>query len=337
MVGVPDYEARALALLPREVYDYYAGGSGREDTLRDNPTAWSRVRLRPRALRDVSRVDTTTIVLGRRVSAPVLVAPMAFQGLVHVDGERATAQGTARAGTLLTVSTRSSVPVEDIDAEHWWFQVYVMRDRDLTARLAHRAASAGAGALVLTADTPVVARKHRTARAGAVSEEHFLAALGPGAEVGSAEQAADITFEEVSRLRREWGLPVVVKGVLRADDAHAALAAGAVGLVVSNHGGRQLDGAVSTADCLPEVVAAVAGRAEVYVDGGVRTGTDVLRALAMGARAVLVGRPVLWGLAVDGADGVHAVLDGLADDLAHVMALAGAPTIADVTPDLLVP
>ncbi len=321
--------------MPREVYDYYAGGSGREDTLRDNPAAWSRVRLRPRALRDVSRVDTTTTVLGTSVAAPVLVAPMAFQGLVHPDGERATAAGTAGAGSLLTVSTRSSVPVEDIAAGPWWFQVYVMRDRDLTARLAQRAAAAGARARVLTADTPVVARKHRTARAAAVPEEHFLAALGPGVDAAAAEQAADITFAEVARLRREWGLPVVVKGVLRADDAESALEAGAAAVVVSNHGGRQLDGAVSTADALREVVDAVAGRAEVYVDGGVRTGTDVLRALAMGARAVLLGRPVLWALAVDGADGVRAVLDGVADDLAHTMALAGAPSVAEVTADLL--
>ncbi len=336
-MGVPDYEARALDLLPPEVVDYYAGGSGREQTLRDNPAAWSRVRLRPRALRDVSRVDTATTVLGTPVAAPVLVAPMAFQGLVHADADRATALGAARAGTLLTVSTRSSLPVEDIGADPWWFQVYVMRDRDLTARLAARAAAAGARALVLTADTPVVARKHRNDRAGAVSEEHFLAALGPGADAASAEQAADITFDEVARLRRDWGLPVVVKGVLRADDARAAVEAGAAAVLVSNHGGRQLDGAVATADCLREVVAAVDGRAEVYVDGGVRTGTDVLRALAMGARAVLLGRPVLWALAVDGADGVHAVLSGLADDLAHTMALAGAPTVADVTTDLLAP
>lgn len=331
----PDYEVRARALLPPEVYDYYAGGSGREDTLRDNPRSWSRVRLRPRALRDVSRVDTTTTVLGTPLAAPVVVAPMAFQGLVHPDGERATAEGAARAGSLMTVSTRSSLPVEDIGADPWWFQVYVMRDRDLTTRLAARAAAAGARALVLTADTPVVARKHRTSRAGAVPEEHFLAALGPGAEAGSAEQAADITFEEVGRLRAGSGLPVVVKGIVRGDDAEAAVAAGAAGVLVSNHGGRQLDGAVSTADCLREVVAAVDGRAEVYVDGGLRTGTDVLRALAMGARAVLVGRPVVWGLAVDGAEGVQAVLDGLADDLAHVMALAGAADLTEVTPDLL--
>ncbi len=336
-MAAPDYEDRARELLSGEVYDYYAGGSGTEVTLRDNPTAWSKVRLRPRALRDVSWVDTATTVLGTSVAAPLVVAPMAFQGLVHPEAERATAEGCRRAGVLMTVSTRSSLPVEDVGADPWWFQVYVLRDRDLTLRLAQRAAAAGARALVLTADTPVVARKHRTARAGAVSQEHFLRALGPGVDPVSAEQAADITFQEVSRLRQEWGLPVVVKGVLRADDAEAAVAAGAAAVLVSNHGGRQLDGAVSTADCLREVVDAVAGRAEVYVDGGVRSGLDVLRALAMGARAVLLGRPVLWGLAVHGADGVHAVLDGVADDLAHVMALAGAPTVAEVTGDLLVP
>jgi 4-hydroxymandelate oxidase len=340
---VPDaaqLQRRARELLPSDVYDYYAGGSGSERTLRASAKAWRRVWLAPRVLRDVSATDTAVSLLGAALATPVGVAPTAFHRMAHADGELATAAGAARAGALYVLSTRSTRRIEDVGevvAAHggtWWFQVYLMRDRALTAGLVRRAASAGAAALVLTADTPVVGRKRRSQEGRpAVSEEDFLVNLGPLAGDGAAMQAADVTFADIGWLAEAGrGLPVVVKGVLRPDDALACSAHGAAAIIVSNHGGRQLDGAIPTAWALPGVAAATAGTegCPVYVDGGIRTGRDVLAALALGARAAFVGRPVLWALACGGADGVHELLSGLTAELAHVMALAGAASVADV-------
>jgi 4-hydroxymandelate oxidase len=330
-------EERARAALPPPVFDYYAGGAGDEETLAANARAWSAVRLRPRVLRDVSHVDTSTTVLGTRVAAPVLVAPTAFHRLAHPAGELATAEGTAAAGSLLVLSTRSSTRIESVAAAAgpWWFQVYILRDRALTQELVQRAAAAGARALVLTGDTPYVGRKRRDRGSLAIPDEDFRANLERLTDVTLSEQAANVTFDDIRWLHELSRLPVLVKGVLRGDDAARCLEAGAAGVVVSNHGGRQLDGAVPTAEALPEVVDAIAGRAEVLVDGGVRTGRDVVRALALGAKAVLLGRPVLWGLATDGAAGVRKVLTELQEDTAHVMALAGATSVAELTADLV--
>lgn len=330
-------EERARAVLPEPVFDYYAGGSGNEETLAANTLAWSAVRLRPRVLRDVSRVDTSTTVLGTRVAAPVLVAPMAFHRLAHPSGELATAEGTSTAGSLLVLSTRSSTRIESVAAVSgpWWFQAYVLRDRSLTKDLVQRAAAAGARAIVLTGDTPYVGRKRRDRGSLVIPDEDFRANLERLTDLTLAEQASNVTFDDIGWLRELSGLPVLVKGVLRGDDASRCVEAGAAGVVVSNHGGRQLDGAVSTAEALPEVVSALEGRGEVFVDGGVRSGRDVVRALALGARAVLMGRPVLWGLATEGAAGVRRVLTELQEDTAHVMALAGAATVAEVTADLV--
>jgi 4-hydroxymandelate oxidase len=333
-------QRRAGKLLPRDVYDYYAGGSGRERTRRANEKSWRQVWLAPRVLRDVSAVDTTARLLGAEFATPLGVAPTGFHGLAHPDGEVATAAGAARAGALFVLSIRSTRRIEDVadavaaEGGTWWFQVYLMRDRELTADLVRRAAAAGAAALVLTADTPVVGRKRRNSADGVVSDEAFLTNLGPLEDLGAAEQAADLTFADVSWLREAGGgLPVVVKGVLRGDDAAACQAVGASAVVVSNHGGRQLDGALPSALALPEVAAALGGPStgrggEVYADGGIRTGEDALAALALGARAVFLGRPVLWALACGGADGVRALLAGLTDDLSHALALAGAPSLA---------
>jgi 4-hydroxymandelate oxidase len=331
-------QRRAGKLLPRDVYDYYAGGSGRERTRRANEKSWRQVWLAPRVLRDVSAVDTTARLLGAEFATPLGVAPTGFHGLAHPDGEVATAAGAARAGALFVLSIRSTRRIEDVadavaaEGGTWWFQVYLMRDRELTADLVRRAAAAGAAALVLTADTPVVGRKRRNSADGVVSDEAFLTNLGPLEDLGAAEQAADLTFADVGWLREAGGgLPVVVKGVLRGDDAAACQAVGASAVVVSNHGGRQLDGALPSALALPEVAAALGGPStgrggEVYADGGIRTGEDALAALALGARAVFLGRPVLWALACGGADGVRALLAGLTDDLSHALALAGAPS-----------
>ncbi|HYO52364.1 alpha-hydroxy acid oxidase [Archangium sp.] len=334
-------EARARELLPQAVFDYFAGGSGDEATLADNTAAWARLRLRPRVLRDVSSVDTSTELLGTPLSSPVLVAPTAFHSLAHPEAELATARGTREARSLLVLSSRSSRRIEDVAsaAGPWWFQVYVFRDRGLTRALVQRAAAAGARALVLTGDTPYVGRKRQNRGDSALPlpEEDFLANLEGLTRRELAEQAPDITFADISRLREDSGLPVLVKGVLRADDARECLHHGAAGLIVSNHGGRQLDGAVATADALPEVVEASEGRVPVLVDGGVRSGRDVLRALALGARAVLLGRPVLWGLALLGADGVRQVLEALREDTAHARALSGQSRLSAVGPDVLAP
>ncbi len=325
------------------MFDFFACGSGDETTLAANTAAWRRVALRPHVLRDVSSVDTRVRVLGRELPTPVCVAPMGYQALAHPDGELATARGARRAGALLALSSRSSRRIEEVAAEAgpWWFQAYVLRDRGLTRELVRRAADAGAGAIVLTGDTPYLGRRRRDRDPGLIPDAMFGVNLvnlgmdsgtGPGARFdrASAEQAADVTYDDIAWLREISGLPVVVKGVLRGDDGLSCAAAGAEGIWVSNHGGRQLDGAVATARALPEVADAVGGAAEVYVDGGVRTGVDVLRALALGARAVFVGRPVLWCLAVGGANAVAEGLGELSGGLAHAMGLAGVTSVTRI-------
>ena len=334
-------EHKAREQLPQSVYDYYAAGSGHETTVAANAAAWSLLRLRPRVLRDVSTVELSTSVLGDPIPHPIMVAPTASHSFAHPDAELATVRGAARADALMVISTRSNVTLEELaraapDAPRW-FQVYVMRDRGWTRELLARAAAAGCTALLLTGDTPYIGRKLRpsmqTLRAPDAATANRPSAT-PADQLAS-EQDPSITFETIAWLREESGLPVVVKGVLRGDDARRCVQAGAAGVVVSNHGGRQLDGAIATATALPEVVDAIGDTAEVYVDGGIRSGTDVLRALALGARAVLIGRPVLWALALGGADGVAAMLEQLRQQLWEAAALAGAATISEITPDLI--
>ena len=344
-VNIAELERRARRLLSPEVYDYYAGGSGSERTLRASVHAWQRHWLMPRVLREVAAVDTSLRLPGvpeTITATPVAVAPTGFQGLASPEGELATVRGAAAAGALMVVSSRSSRRIEDIgqaaaDAGGaWWFQVYILRDRKLTARMVGRAVAAGARALVLTGDTPVVGHKRRDRGENLVTEAEFLVNTGPLADPAQAEQAADLSFADIGWLARLGGVPVLVKGVLRADDAQACVAAGAAGVIVSNHGGRQLDRALPAALALP-AVAAELGRAPdgtgagwAYADGGLRTGEDVLTALALGAHAVFLGRPVLWALACDGADGVRDLLTGMTGDLAHAMTLAGARTLGAI-------
>lgn len=314
---------QARQVLPREVYDYYAGGAGEQLSLAEAQDAWRAVRLRPHVLRDVSALSTATTLLGAELAAPVLVGPTAAHGLAHPDGELATARGTAAAGSLLVLSTRSSRPLEEVPAGPWWFQSYVVKDRGRTLDRVHRAAAAGASAVVLTGDVPWLGARHGATR---------LQLTGPADPDDVQDPSAGLeTIGELSAA----GLPVLVKGVLRGDDALACLDAGAAGVIVSNHGGRQLDRALPTVQALPDVVHAVGGRAPVLVDGGLRSGLDVLCALALGADAVLLGRPVLWALAAGGADGVEQCLRAVADDLAHVMGLAGARSVAELGPDLV--
>jgi 4-hydroxymandelate oxidase len=344
--GFASLEQRARERLPEGVYDFFAGGAGSEATLAANVSAWAELDLRPHVLRDVGTVDMSVDVLGTRLPSPIMVAPTAAHRLAHPDGELATARGAAAAGSLYVISTRASATLGDIaaaaPAAHRWFQVYVMHDRAWTADLVARASETGCTALVLTADTPVIGSKPRAARTAFEIPDELWMVNRPEREralagVDPQTQDPSIGFDTVAWLRDvSGGLPVVVKGVLRGDDARACIEAGAAGVAVSNHGGRQLDGAVATARALPEVVEAVAGRGEVYVDGGLRSGVDILRALALGARAVMIGRPVLWGLACEGAAGVRGVLTGLDAELREAAALAGAATVAEVTPDLVV-
>jgi 4-hydroxymandelate oxidase len=270
---------------------------------------------------------------------------MAFHGLAHPEGECASMQGAGRAGALTIMSTRASRTLEDVAGSStgpWWFQAYAMRDRGLTEALVQRAAAAGAGAIVLTVDTPYVGRKSRvTGVRIAVPDDHFLVNLAQHLLPGSigreaAEQDPAMTPEAIGRLAEVSGLPVIVKGVLRGDEAVRCLDAGAAGVIVSNHGGRQLDRAIPSALALPEVVDAVGGRVPVLVDGGIRSGIDALVALALGADAVLVGRPVLWALAAEGADGVETTLRTLSADLRHVLAVAGAARLDDLDRSMVI-
>ena len=348
-----ELEDMARAKVPRAIFDYIAGGAEDEVTLRRNREAFGRWALRPRVLRDVRKRDTKTVLLGERVSMPVCVAPTSFHALVHPEGEVATARGSAAAETILIASTVSTKPLEEIaaaaDAPRW-FQLYVYKDRAVTEELVNRAVKAGYKALCLTADTPVLGRRERDERNAFTLPPGFgIANLKPAGldgmpevEQGSAfaQYVTDLldsslTWDDVDWLKSISPLPLVVKGIMTADDAVLAVDHGIAGIVVSNHGGRQLDSTLGSLDALPEVVAAVRGRIEVYLDGGIRRGTDVLKALALGAKAVFVGRPVLWGLALGGADGVRAVLDELRTELDTAMALAGCATLKDIGSSLV--
>ena len=340
---------RARELIEPTAYDYYVSGADDEVTLADNEAAWQRLKLLPKVLRDVSAVDASTTVLGQRISSPLIVAPTAYHRLAHDEGEAATARGAAAAGTVMCVSTLATVSLEDVAAAApeapRWFQLYIRKDRSFTEDLVARANAAGYRALVVTVDLPVFGRRWRDERNNFTLPDGLimanLDAATPDVEgSGLAAYAEDefdrtLTFDDIGWLRDVGGLPVVVKGVLRGDDAAACAAAGAAAVVVSNHGARQLDTAAATADALPAVVDAVGDAAEVYVDGGIRRGTDIVKALALGARAVLVGRPVLWGLATGGADGVRSVLDELTTEFVRALTLCGTPTPQDVTADLL--
>jgi 4-hydroxymandelate oxidase len=356
-VDLEELEAQARAAMEPAAYDYYAGGAERETTLRENVTAWDRWRLRPHVLRDVSEVTTATTLLGTPLATPVGVAPAAYQQLAHPDGEAAMARGAAAAGALLTVSTLATVSLEDVaaaapDAPRW-FQLYVFADRGYAGELVERAVAAGYRAIVLTVDVPQLGRRWRDERnrfglRGNMRMANVPRAWADGADPeagrGSdlaalfAAQDRSLTFDDVAWLRERAGdLPVVLKGIVRGDDARSAVAAGAGAVWVSNHGGRQLDRAVPTAAVLAEVADAVGDDAEVLVDGGVRRGVDVLTALALGARGVFVARPALWGLATGGADGVRDVLAGLTDELVHTATLAGVADLTAVPRDLVTP
>jgi 4-hydroxymandelate oxidase len=359
LLNLLDYESLALQHLSQMAFDYYASGAWDEVTLRDNRSAFDRFRLRPKMLVDVSNRDLTTTILGHILQFPLLIAPMAFQCLANPEGEIATARAAAKAGVGMILSTLATKSIEEVatvginssPAPLNWFQLYIHRDRGLTQALIERAYSAGYKALCLTVDAPLLGRRERDQR------NHFSLPSGmqlanisslSGLGIPHNDSESDlftyfahqldpsITWKDLDWIQSISPLPLVLKGILRADDAVRAVEAGAKAIIVSNHGGRQLDGAIASLNALPEVVDAVAGSADVLVDGGIRRGTDVLKALALGAKAVLLGRPILWGLAVAGEEGVAHVLQLLRDEIDVSMALCGCRGIQDIEPSLLV-
>lgn len=336
-------ERRAAEILEEPVYRYVRQGARDGVTTAEASSAWDRFRFRPRVLRDVSAVDTATSLLRTEVRAPLAVAPTSMQRAVHPDGELAMARAVAGSGSLMVLSSNAGATFEEIAATGvaWWLQMYVTADRAGTRPLLQRAVDAGARAIVLTVDTPIVGTKYdgEGPTAWEVAEpgwSHVNFRPGYGDAAGDLK-ATDLGPRDVEWLAATTGLPVVVKGVLRGDDARRCVEAGAGAVWVSNHGGRQLDYASATADCLAEVAAEVGDASEVYVDGGVREARHVLAALALGARAVFLGRLPLYGLAVEGASGVARVLADLERELVDALILAGCASSSTVPRDLVAP
>lgn len=354
LINLFEYEQLAKSHLSQMAFDYYSSGAWDEITLQDNRAAFTRVKLRPKMLVDVSEINLTTKVLGEPLQLPLLIAPMAFQCLAHPEGEIATASAAASAGAgmvLSTLATKSLEEVATVSNSLQWFQLYIHKDRGLTRALVERAYTAGYKALCLTVDAPVLGKRERDQR----NEFTLPSGLHPAnltkisgldipqekGESGLLTYFAQqinpaLTWKDLEWLQALSPLPLVLKGILRGDDAVRAVEHGAQGIVVSNHGGRQLDGAIASIDALPEIIAAVDGRAEVLLDGGIRRGTDILKALAIGAKAVLIGRPILWGLAVSGQAGVADIISLLKDELTTAMALSGCANLQDIDSTLVI-
>ena len=357
LINISDYARAARSKLSKDVCDYFEGGALDEITLRENTAGWERLKLYYRVLAGVGKRDLTTTVLGQSISMPIVIAPTAFHKLACAEGEIATAKAAKAVGTLFILSSLSNTAMEAVFADPLspssgvtggggprWFQLYVYKDRAITLDLVQRAEAAGAEAIVLTVDAPGLGTRERDARNSfrlpdGLAVEN-LAPLGKGQmpNVSGSGLAAyvrdnfksDLGFDDLDWLCGSTRLPVVVKGVCRGDDARRVAEHGAKAIVVSNHGGRQLDTAPATCEVLPHVVEAVGDLCEIYVDGGIRRGSDVLKAVALGARAVLVGRPVLWGLCVDGEQGASQVLEILRRELDEAMLLCGCTKLSDI-------
>ena len=352
-LNLSEYEEAARQNLSEMAYDYFAGGSDDEVTLRRNREAFEEIGLLPRVLVDVSKIDTASTVLGRQVSMPVLLAPVSAQKLAHPDGELAAVRAAGSAGTVMILSTLATAAVEDVveaASGAVWFQLYVYRDREVTADLVARAEAAGCEALVVTVDAPWLGNRERDIRNSyhfpeGIRFENLLPAgwADMPYEEGESGLASYISslfdpgfnWDDLVWLRQLTELPLLIKGVMRADDAARGVEAGVDGIIVSNHGGRQLDSAAPTIRALPSVIDAVSDRCEVLIDGGVRRGTDVVKALALGARAVLIGRPILWGLAADQDTGLSDLLELLRREIELAMALSGSRNVGEIGPDLI--
>lgn len=348
LINVDEFETLAREKLPREVYEYYVGGANDEITLRENRIAYERIKLRPRVLANVSHRDLSTNILGQYLSSPIMISPMGFQGAATPDGEKATVRAAKAAEIIMTLSMMSNVSLEDVIKETihpLWFQLYICKDRKITESLVKRAENAGYAALVLTVDTIVLGKRERDIRnqfrlPSNLSAKNLLdSSLG---DISCETQGSSLTvytrkvldesisWKDVKWLRGITNLPIIIKGIIRSEDASLALEYGASGIIVSNHGGRQLDTTPATIDVLPEIVDVVNKRAEVFIDGGIRRGTDIVKAIALGADAVFIGRPILWGLAVNGEQGVYQVIEILKQELDLAMALCGYSSILEL-------
>jgi 4-hydroxymandelate oxidase len=348
LVSLADFEKAARAKMTSMAYEYVSGGAGDEHTLNWNQTAYSDIKLRPRVLLDVSRINTSIRLFGHELPHPILLAPTAYHKLIHPEGEIATRRGAIAAHAAMIVSSFATVKIEDVAraarGTPLWFQLYVQPDRGFTRALVQRAEAAGCHALCLTVDTPVLGARNREARIAFSLPEGMtranlegLSGIGASGAHRPAEGAIysavlepRLTWKDVEWLRGFATVPVLIKGVLDPDDAKRAIEAGVSGVIVSNHGARNLDTLPATATALPRVAEAVAGRIPILVDGGIRRGTDVLKALALGASAVAIGRPYLYGLAVDGSAGVSRVVQILRTEFEMAMALTGRTSLAAI-------
>lgn len=352
LASLEDFEKAARSRMTPMAYDYVAGGAGDEQTLGWNKDAYRDIKLRSRVLVDVSRIDTSLRLFGRDFAHPILLAPTAYHKLVHRDGELATARGAGAARACMIVSSFATTRIEDIARQATsplWFQLYIQPDRGFTQGLVARAEAAGCQAICLTVDTPVLGARNREARIGfklpaGMTRANLEGLSGVGAsaahrppegQIYSAVLEPRLTWKDVEWLRSVAKVPVLLKGILDADDAKRAVDAGVSGLIVSNHGARNLDTVPATVTALPRVAEAVGGRIPILVDGGIRRGTDVLKALALGASAVAIGRPCIYGLAVNGAAGVSRVVEILRTELEMAMALTGRTSIAAIDRSVL--
>ncbi|XP_069059099.1 2-Hydroxyacid oxidase 2 isoform X1 [Pleurodeles waltl] len=349
LICLSDFEAYAKDHLPKATWEYYAAGADECCTRDDNLLAFKRIRLRPRMLRDVSVTDTTTTVLGTEITCPIGIAPTAFHCLAWPDGEMSTARAAEAMNLCYIASTYSTCSVEEIVAAapngFRWFQLYVYRNRKLSEQLVHRVEALGFQALVLTVDVPYTGKRRSDIRNNFRLPAHlkvknfegvFEEDSGPdnyGVPVNTLDPS--ISWKDICWLKSLTSLPIVIKGILTKEDAELAVEHGVQGIVVSNHGGRQLDGEPATIDALSEIVDAVQGRIEVYIDGGIRTGSDVLKALALGAKCVFIGRPIVWGLAYKGEEGVRGILQILMDEFRLSMALSGCRNVCEINRNLI--
>jgi isopentenyl diphosphate isomerase/L-lactate dehydrogenase-like FMN-dependent dehydrogenase len=353
LVSLFDYETAARTKLPQTAGDYYASGASDEITLRENHAAYDRIKLRPRVLIDISKRDLTTTVLGEEISMPIMVSPTAFHCMAHPEGEVATARAAGKADTIMIISTLATRSIEAVAAAATgptWFQLYYYKDRDATLSLIQRAEAAGCSAIALTVDAQIWGRRERdvknrfrlpkglsiknlqTAGKGDFPKEEADSGL---ASYVSCQFDPAMSWKDLDWLCSKTKLPVLLKGVLHPEDARLAVDHGAAGVIVSNHGGRQLDTVPATIEALPDIVEAVDGRIEVHIDGGIRRGTDVFKAIALGAKAVGVGRPIIWGLAVGGEEGASHVLQTLRKEFELSMRLCGCTTVEEIEKDLL--
>ncbi|KMZ61496.1 L-lactate dehydrogenase (cytochrome) [Zostera marina] len=348
VTNVSEYEAIAKQKLPKMVFDYYASGAEDQWSLQENRNAFSRILFRPRILIDVSKIDMTTNIMGFKISMPIMVAPTAMQKMAHPDGEYATARASASAGTIMTLSSWATSSVEEVASTGpgiRFFQLYVYKNRSVVAQLVRRAEKAGFKAIALTVDTPRLGRREADIKNRFTMPSHLTMKNFEGLELGKMEGAEDsglasyvagqidrtLSWKDIKWLQTITSMPILVKGVMTAEDTRLSIQAGAAGIIVSNHGARQLDYVNATISCLEEVVKAAQGRVPVFLDGGIRRGTDVFKALALGASGIFIGRPVVFSLAADGENGVKKVLQMLRDEFELTMALAGCTSLKDIT------